>query len=98
MTFHVKAFAATLLLSLAAGLPGALAQERRVPSSPNEVRLSYAPVVQLVAPAVVNVYAAKTVSVRNPLFDDHGGSDQLHHGRVGQAHLVRRGRHPALLG
>jgi len=44
--------------------------ERRVPSSPNELRLSYAPVVQRVAPAVVNVYAAKTVAVRNPLFDD----------------------------
>jgi Do/DeqQ family serine protease len=70
MTFHVKAFAATLLLSLAAASPGALGQERRVPSSPNEVRLSYAPVVQRVAPGVVNVYAAKTVSVRNPLFDD----------------------------
>ena len=70
MTFRVKAFAATLLLSLAAAPPGALAQERRVPSSPNEVRLSYAPVVQRVAPGVVNVYAAKTVSVRNPLFDD----------------------------
>src|ERR1700737_4686896 len=70
MTFHVKAFVATLLLSLAAAPPGALAQERRVPSSPNEVRLSYAPVVQRGAPGVVNVYAAKTVSVRNPLFDD----------------------------
>ena len=45
-------------------------QERRVPVSPNEVRLSYAPVVQRAAPAVVNVYAAKTVTVRNPLFDD----------------------------
>src|SRR6516164_6215996 len=44
--------------------------DRRVPSSPNELRLSYAPVVQRVAPAVVNVYAAKTVAVRNPLFDD----------------------------
>src|ERR1700719_3873869 len=70
MTFRVKAFAATLLLSLAAAPPGALAQERRVPTSPTELRLSYAPVVQRVAPAVVNVYAAKTVSVRNPLFDD----------------------------
>jgi Do/DeqQ family serine protease len=49
---------------------GALGQERRVPSSPAELRLSYAPVVQRAAPAVVNVYAAKTVSVRNPLFDD----------------------------
>jgi Do/DeqQ family serine protease len=44
--------------------------DRRVPSSPNELRLSYAPVVKRVAPAVVNVYAAKTVAVRNPLFDD----------------------------
>jgi Do/DeqQ family serine protease len=50
--------------------PDACAQERRVPVSPNEVRLSYAPVVQRAAPAVVNVYAAKMVTVRNPLFDD----------------------------
>jgi len=47
-----------------------LAQGRRLPVSPNEVRLSYAPVVQQVTPAVVNVYAAKTVAVHNPLFDD----------------------------
>jgi Do/DeqQ family serine protease len=32
--------------------------------------LSYALVVQRVAPAVVNVYAAKVVQQRNPLFDD----------------------------
>jgi Do/DeqQ family serine protease len=49
---------------------GVQAQERRLPASTNEVRLSYAPVVQRVAPAVVNVYAAKTVTVRNPLLDD----------------------------
>jgi Do/DeqQ family serine protease len=58
----LTAFAA---LSVSAG-----AQERRVPNAA-ELRLSYAPVVQRVAPAVVNVYAAKTVQqVRNPLFDD----------------------------
>src|SRR5580704_10207907 len=51
------------------GLSPASAQERRVPNI-NELRLSYAPVVQHVAPAVVNVYAAKTVQTRNPLFDD----------------------------
>jgi Do/DeqQ family serine protease len=45
------------------------AQERRVPTI-NELRLSYAPVVQHVAPAVVNVYAAKVVQNRNPLFED----------------------------
>ncbi len=35
-----------------------------------ELRLSYAPVVHRVAPAVVNVYAAKVVQNHNPLFDD----------------------------
>jgi len=47
----------------------AVAQERRVPTAA-ELRLSYAPVVQHVAPAVVNVYAAKVVQNRQPLFDD----------------------------
>jgi Do/DeqQ family serine protease len=46
------------------------AQERRVPGSVAELMLSYAPVVQRVAPAVVNVYAAKVVENRNPFFDD----------------------------
>lgn len=54
----------------AAGLSvSAVAQERRVPTQ-SELRLSYAPVVQHVAPAVVNVYAAKVVQNRNPLLDD----------------------------
>ncbi|MBV8698412.1 MAG: trypsin-like peptidase domain-containing protein, partial [Bradyrhizobium sp.] len=48
----------------------ALAQERRVPSSPAELRLSYAPIVQRVQPAVVNVYAAKIVQNNNPLLND----------------------------
>src|SRR5216684_1912195 len=68
--FHLHSLTAALLIGLAAVPRDASAQERRVPSSPNEVRLSYAPVVQRVAPAVVNVYAAKMVTVRNPLFDD----------------------------
>ena len=55
-----------LLLSLLAATPLA-AQERRVPQSPAELRLSYAPSVQ---PAVVNVYAAKVVQNRNPFLDD----------------------------
>jgi Do/DeqQ family serine protease len=69
---RLTSLAAAVLALLAAVPPGASAQERRVPTSPNELRLSYAPVVQRAAPAVVNVYAAKTVSVsnRNPLFDD----------------------------
>src|SRR5258708_33528100 len=48
----------------------AAAQDRRVPASPADVKLSYAPIVQRVQPAVVNVYAAKTVQNRNPLLDD----------------------------
>ncbi|MGN6573546.1 MAG: DegQ family serine endoprotease, partial [Pseudolabrys sp.] len=48
----------------------AQAQDRRVPTSDAELKLSYAPLVKNVAPAVVNVYAAKVVQNRNPLFDD----------------------------
>ncbi|MBI3434218.1 MAG: trypsin-like peptidase domain-containing protein, partial [Proteobacteria bacterium] len=49
----------------------AWAQEPRVlPPSAGELRLSYAPVVKRVTPAVVNVYAAKIVANRNPLLDD----------------------------
>ncbi len=69
---HLRPYflAALALLPLASFVPNAAAQERRVPTSPNELRLSYAPVVQLAAPAVVNVYAAKTVANRNPMFDE----------------------------
>src|ERR1700737_3009811 len=66
----LKLYALALALGLCLTLRASLAQERRIPVSPNEVRLSYAPVVQQVTPAVVNVYAAKTVAVHNPLFDD----------------------------
>jgi Do/DeqQ family serine protease len=52
-----------------AGVTAVPAQERRVPNA-GELRLSYAPVVQRVSPAVVNVYAAKMVQNRNPLFED----------------------------
>ena len=42
-----------------------------LPQSPNQVRLSFAPVVKKVAPAVVNVYASRVETApRNPLFDD----------------------------
>jgi Do/DeqQ family serine protease len=59
------------VLLLAAGLATpALAQDRKVPSSQAELQLSYAPIVQRVQPAVVNVYAAKVVQNHNPLMDD----------------------------
>ncbi|HEV2628653.1 MAG TPA: DegQ family serine endoprotease [Pseudolabrys sp.] len=61
----------TLAVALVAVLASpAWAQERRVPASQAELQLSYAPLVKKVAPAVVNVYAAKVVRTRNPLFDD----------------------------
>jgi Do/DeqQ family serine protease len=60
---------AALMISAVVAAP-ALAQDRRVPISPGEIRLSYAPIVQRVEPAVVNVYAAKMVHNRNPLLDD----------------------------
>ncbi|MBK3666915.1 DegQ family serine endoprotease [Bradyrhizobium diazoefficiens] len=59
-----------MCMAFSAGLNPARAQDRRVPSSPAELRLSYAPIVQRVQPAVVNVYAAKVVQNRNPLLDD----------------------------
>jgi len=66
--WRLKALAIAVMLAALA--PAASGQERRVPSSPTELRLSFAPVVQRAAPAVVNVYAAKMVAVRNPLFED----------------------------
>ena len=66
----LKALAACALLLLPVVNSEAPAQERRAPGSANEVRLSYAPVVQRAAPAVVNVYAARTVANQNPLLSD----------------------------
>ena len=63
-------FALLLLPAALLLAPSAGAQDRRLPNSPAEVRLSYAPVVQRAAPAVVNVYAAKVIESRNPFFDD----------------------------
>jgi Do/DeqQ family serine protease len=88
MTPRLNPFAAlagTLLL-LSSLVSAASAQERRVPSSLNDIRLSYAPVVQRAAPTVVNVYAAKTVATQNPFGDDpifrrffgqQGGGEQV---------------------
>jgi Do/DeqQ family serine protease len=70
MPLNLLAALSLVLLAFASFVADAGAQERRVPTSPGEVRLSYAPVVQRAAPAVVNVYAARTAAVRNPMFDD----------------------------
>jgi Do/DeqQ family serine protease len=62
-----RIFTALFVLSMAAP---AMSQDRRIPASQAELKLSYAPIVQRVQPAVVNVYAAKVVQDRNPLLDD----------------------------
>src|ERR1700744_5492705 len=60
----------TALLALLVVTRPAWAQDRKVPSSQGELQLSYAPIVQRVQPAVVNVYAAKVVQNHNPFLDD----------------------------
>jgi Do/DeqQ family serine protease len=69
-TIRLPAAILGVFASLCALIAPAAAQERRVPTSGNELRLSYAPIVQRVTPAVVNVYAARTVKNDNPLFND----------------------------
>ncbi len=64
---------AACLTLAASALQGARGQatQRVVPPSRAAVQWSYAPIVQKVAPAVVNVYASRTEKLaRNPLFDD----------------------------
>lgn len=51
-----------LTMTCSAGLVSA--QETRVPQRPAEVKLSYAPIVKSVGPAVVNVYAQRVVQQR----------------------------------
>jgi Do/DeqQ family serine protease len=71
MHFFRSALAFLVALSCgAAALATAAAQERRLPQSPAEMKLSFASVVKRVSPAVVNVYAARVVENRNPMMDD----------------------------
>jgi Do/DeqQ family serine protease len=70
MLYRVRLLSAALAgLSLLLPL-GAGAQDRVVPPSAEALRMSYAPIVKRVVPAVVTVSAAKTVSNRNPLMED----------------------------
>jgi Do/DeqQ family serine protease len=50
--------------------PSASAQQRQVPTSSAQLQLSFAPIVQHVAPAVVNVYAQHVVANNNPFLAD----------------------------
>jgi len=51
--------------------PTAAQGPRPLPPSLADARLSYAPIVKLVAPAVVNVYAAKTLDSRNQELNEY---------------------------
>ena len=60
-----------LFLALLIGAIPAAAAEPVVPQSRAQISLSFAPIVKQVTPAVVNIYAQKTVKQRvSPLFDD----------------------------
>ena len=61
---------AAAMVALSALSGASSAQDRRLPSSVAELQLSFAPVVKRVAPAVVNVYAARVVENRNPFMND----------------------------
>ncbi len=67
----ISAFVAMPVMAQNASAQTAL-QDRRVPTSQAELQLSYAPIVQRVQPAVVNVFATKMVQNRNPLLDLFG--------------------------
>ncbi len=69
LNFNVVVVALSLVGALVPAV-AAHAQDRVVPNSLSQLRLSYAPIVQHVQPAVVNVYAAKVVQNNNPLFED----------------------------
>lgn len=66
-----RLFALCLLLLTVWPL-GVVGQEREVPATRETVRLSFAPVVEATAPAVVNIYATRMVEERgrSPLFRD----------------------------
>lgn len=65
-------FVATVLTSVVLMAVPGFAQERLSPQTRQQMQLSFAPLVKEAAPAVVNVFTAKTVRTRKtvPLFDD----------------------------
>ena len=67
---RLPAMAIAVALVLGAWANPASAQERQVPRSLGELQLSFAPIVQRVAPAVVNVYAQHVVQNQNPFLAD----------------------------
>ena len=71
MRFLFRTLLLLIVWGLAAGQQVA-AQSRAVPESPDQITLSFAPVVKRVAPAVVNIFTRKIVNQQqvSPFFDD----------------------------
>jgi Do/DeqQ family serine protease len=66
---RIAVLLATLYV-LSFGAKHTVAQQRQVPTSAAQLELSFAPIVKRVAPAVVNVYAARIVANNNPFLAD----------------------------
>jgi len=85
----MRATVMAIVLTLVAGT--SVAQERALPRSPEQIQLSFAPVVRQVAPAVVNVYASRVVRQRynpfagNPFFQQFFGDMGPTRSRVEQS-------------
>jgi Do/DeqQ family serine protease len=63
-------FLVLMVATVGLAAPSASAQQRQVPTSAAQLQLSFAPIVQHVAPAVVNVYAQHVVANNNPFLAD----------------------------
>jgi len=63
-------FLLPVLLLLSMPLAGTVRAVESVPTSREQIALTFAPLVKKAAPAVVNIYAKRTVRARSPLFDD----------------------------
>ncbi|PLW78532.1 DegQ family serine endoprotease [Cohaesibacter celericrescens] len=76
---------AVVFVAVVMSLGTALAQDK-VPSSKMEMQLSFSPLVQSAAPAVVNVYATRKVQARSrsPFFDDPFFQRFFGNGGIGQ--------------
>jgi Do/DeqQ family serine protease len=68
--FSFPAIPAVAIVLFAIFAQAAEAEDRAVPTSAQQVELSFAPIVKRVAPAVVNVYAEHVVENNNPFLAD----------------------------
>jgi len=84
--------AAFLILLLASAAPAAFAQEppQRVPTDAASTRLSFAPIVRRVAPAVVNVYSRRIVRQQvDPFWGMFGAQGERTEQSLGSGSIVR---------